>query len=49
MRAVLPAGTLISVIAPIYGDTLVSGVVTDIAPLGHTCTTTEVHSVLHAV
>ena len=39
----------LSVIAPIYGDTLVSGVVTDIAPLGHTCITTEVHAVLHVV
>ena len=39
----------LSVIAPISRDTLVSGVVTDIAPLGDTCITTEVHAVLHAV
>ena len=37
------------VITPISGDTLVSGVVTDIASLGHTCITTEVHAVLHEV
>ena len=36
-------------IAPISGDTFVSGVVTDIAPLEYTCITTEVHAVLHAV
>ena len=36
-------------ITPISGDTLVSGVVTDIASLGHTCITTEVHAVLREV
>ena len=39
----------LSVIALISGVTLVSRVVTNIAPLGHTCITTEVHAVLHAV